>query len=422
MRYGSPKTAVLAINAGSSSIKFGLFESDGPGAPVRLAKGTLADSGPDPRLAIEGGSGSSQHDQHFPAGAKNEVIFAALLDEVDRRLGDTRLMAVGHRVVHGGRAFDQPVVVDDGVLDAIDRLTPLAPLHQPRSIEPVRTIQALRPDLLQVACFDTSFHHHLKPPVSRYALPRRYEDEGIRKYGFHGLSYEFVAGRLAQMSPSLAGGRTVVAHLGNGASLCAMRNGRSVDTTMGFSALDGLVMGTRCGAIDPGVVLYLQKAHGLSADEVEDILYHQSGLLGVSEISSDMRVLSKSSHAWAREAIDLFAFSVARETAAMANSLAGLDCLVFTGGIGEHDARIRAAVCLRLGWLGIECDPLKNDRGEMRIELSGSRVEVLVIPTDEESVIAHHTATAVAGRDPLGVRLQSSRLTAADQPEGREDR
>jgi acetate kinase len=393
--------AVLAINAGSSSVKFGLFTDDGNGMPVPLVKGTLDDAGSEPRLTVEGERGSSAHEQCFPAESTKEAVFGALLDAVADRLGDIPLVAVGHRVVHGGRDFEGPAVVDSDVLSAINRLTPLAPLHQPRSLEPMRVFAALRPGLRQVACFDTAFHHHLAPPVSRYAIPRRYEDQGIRKYGFHGLSYEFVAGRLAEIAPELSAKRTVVAHLGNGASLCAMQGGRSVDTTMGFSALDGLVMGTRCGALDPGVVLHLQTARGLSADEVEDLLYHQSGLLGVSGTSGDMRVLEKSDDARAREAIDLFAFHVARETAALANTLAGLDTLVFTGGIGEHDASIRAEICRRLGWLGVACDPSRNDLGDTRIDGPGSRVAILVIPTNEESVIAKHALGLMGDRASL---------------------
>lgn len=393
--------AVLALNAGSSSIKFGLFTQGGGGALVRLARGTVEEAGPEPRLAIQGGLGATAQERRLPAGAGTDAVLEALLATVDDRLGGTPLTAVGHRVVHGGRDFDGPAVVDADILSAIDRLTPLAPLHQPRSVEPMRIVEALRPGLRQVACFDTAFHHHLAPPVSRYAIPRAYEDAGIRKYGFHGLSYEFVAGRLAEIAPDLSAGRTVVAHLGNGASLCAMRNGRSVDTTMGFSALDGLVMGTRCGALDPGVVLHLQTAHGLSVSEVEDLLYHRSGLLGVSGLSGDMRVLAGSEDARAREAVDLFAFRVARETAALASTLAGLDALVFTGGIGEHDASVRAEICRRLEWLGLACDPARNARGDTRIDAAGSRVAVLVVPTDEESVIARYAMELGGGRKAL---------------------
>jgi acetate kinase len=280
-------------------------------------------------------------------------------------------------------------------MEALDALTPLAPLHQPRCLAPMRTILSLRSEVPQIACFDTAFHHGLAPPVSRFALPRRFEEIGIRRYGFHGLSYEYIAGRLADLSPALAGSRTVVAHLGNGASLCAMRNGQSVDTTMGLTALDGLVMGTRCGAIDPGVLLYLQQALKMSVSEVERLLYHESGLLGVSGISQDARTLLASSDPKAAEALDLFVFRIAREVAAMANSLGGLECLVFTGGIGEHADAVRSAVCARLRWLGVELDPEANDHSRAQISARESRVDVRIIPTDEEIMIARHCLTLV---------------------------
>jgi acetate kinase len=257
----------------------------------------------------------------------------------------------------------------------------------------MRTIMSLRPQLPQIAAFDTAFHHALAPPVSRFALPRRFEDIGIRRYGFHGLSYEYIASRLAGLSPSLAGARTVVAHLGNGASLCAMRNGQSVDTTMGLTALDGLVMGTRCGAIDPGVLLYLQQALGMSVSDVERLLYRESGLLGVSGISEDVRTLLASSDPRAAEALDLFAFRIAREVSAMASSLGGLECLIFTGGIGEHAGAVRSAVCARLSWLGVEVDLEANKLSKAEISSKGSRVDVRIIPTDEEIVIARHCLT-----------------------------
>jgi acetate kinase len=244
--------------------------------------------------------------------------------------------------------------------------------------------------LPQIACFDTAFHHGLAPSTSRFAIPRRFDQKGIRRYGFHGLSFEFIARRLAEISPELAGKRTVVAHLGNGASLCAMRDGASIDTTMGLTPLDGLMMGTRCGAIDPGVLLYLQQELGMSVGEVERTLYQESGLLGVSGISSDMRVLLASEDPHAAEAVELFTFRVAREIAAMANSLSGLECLVFTGGIGEHASQIRQAICERLRWLGAEIDPAANERADMRIHSAPSRVDVLVIPTNEEATIARN--------------------------------
>jgi acetate kinase len=267
----------------------------------------------------------------------------------------------------------------------------LAPLHQPHSLAPIRTLMALRPGLPQVACFDTAFHRTMLAVATRFALPRAYEGEGVRRYGFHGLSYEYIARTLRQAVPSLASGRVVVAHLGNGASLCAMRDGCSQDTTMGFTALDGLVMGTRCGTLDAGVVLYMLQQERLSAHEVEHVLYERSGLLGVSGVSSDMRTLLASADPQAREAVELFAFRIGQETAAMAASLGGLDGFVFTGGIGEHATEARAIVCQRLHWLGVELDAAANAGGAGRISTPSSRVEVHVIPTDEEATIARHT-------------------------------
>jgi acetate kinase len=301
-----------------------------------------------------------------------------------------------HRVVHGGPNFSEPVKLADGSLAVLDALTPLAPLHQPCCLSPIRSIRTFRPDLIQIACFDTAFHHGLVPPVSRLAIPRRFEQKGLRRYGFHGLSFEYVAGRLAEISPALPLKRTVIAHLGNGASLCALCHGRSVDTTMGLTPLDGLVMGTRCGTIDPGAVLYLQQGEGLSVDEVQQLLYRESGLLGISGVSSDMRALLTSSEPAAREAIDLFTFRVAQEIAVMTNTLGGLECLVFTGGIGEHSQEIRALICDRLQWLGVRMDSSANEAKHVHIDDQGSAVEILVIPTNEEMTIARHCAAALA--------------------------
>ena len=375
--------AILALNAGSSSIKFGLFETVG-GAPRLLAKGVVEDLGPTPRLVAKGPGGEVIEERSWDGGAAHGAVLGALLDWTEAHLGGDTLAGVGHRIVHGGRAFTGPVRLDASAIAAIDRLTPLAPLHQPRSLEPIRALAALRPGLLQVGCFDTAFHHGLAPPVSRYAIPRHLEADGIRKYGFHGLSYEYIAGKLAELSPGQAAKRTIVAHLGNGASLCALQHGRSLDTTMGFTALDGLIMGTRCGALDPGVVLYLQQAQGLSAKAVEDLLYHQSGLLGVSGLSGDVRTLSESRDPHAAEALDLFGFRAARETAALANTLGGLECLVFTGGVGEHSADVRARICTRLAWLGVGLAAEPGPDGA----IGSGPVDVRIIPTDEEVVIA----------------------------------
>jgi acetate kinase len=328
----------------------------------------------------------------------SEALLADIFDWTNDYLAGGTLLAVGHRVVHGGRDFDRPVKVTAITLEAMAALTPLAPLHQPRCLSPIRAIKLLQPDLQQIACFDTAFHHGLAPPVSRFAIPRKFEEMGIRRYGFHGLSFEFIAGRLAEISPILAGKRTVAAHLGNGGSLCAMRNGRSVDTTMGLTPLDGLMMGTRCGVIDPGVLLYLQQQGGMSADEVQDMLYKDSGLLGVSGISADMRVLLASEAPAAAEAIDLFTFRIAREVAAMANTLGGLECLVFAGGIGEHSREIRQQVCDRLRWLGVIMDHSANDELKECVSAENSEVDIRVIPTSEETTIARQCSAILFDR------------------------
>jgi acetate kinase len=386
------RDAVLALNAGSSSIKFGIYDT-GEAEPTTAARGML-ELGKNARLAAQAGDGSplvesSVHGDGLAAG------IAAILDWLETEFGNRRIVACGHRIVHGGSTFFEPSLLTSARIDAVEALATLAPLHQPRSIAPIRALSKLRPGLSQVGCFDTAFHRTMQPPASRYALPRSYEERGIRRYGFHGLSYEFIAGKLHE--EGRADRRTVVAHLGNGASLCAMRHGCSIDTTMGFSALDGLMMGARCGTIDPGVLLYLLQHDGMRTEELERLLYQESGLLGVSGISSDMRDLEASKAEHAREAIELFVFRAARETAALSNTLGGLDCLVFTAGIGEHSAGVRRAICDRLGWLGVVIDHEANDRHEPVISVSSSAVEVCVIATDEEFIIARHTLGAIGG-------------------------
>lgn len=385
--------AILALNAGSSSIKFGLFEIGRQGP---IAHGEIEGIGTAPHFIARDDRGAVIGERRWPeASVDHEALLGGLLEWVDAHLGADTLVAVGHRVVHGGRDFTGPVLLDDKVLAALDLLTPLAPLHQPHSLSPVRAIMAVRPGLPQVACFDTSFHHTLPAVATRFALPREYDVEGVRRYGFHGLSYEYIAGTLRRTVPWIASGRVIVAHLGNGASLCALRDGVSIDTTMGFTALDGLMMGTRCGTIDPGVILYMLQQKGLPAAEIETLLYQRSGLLGVSGISSDMRVLLESRTPEAREAVELFVFRIAREAAALAGSLGGLDGFVFTAGIGEHAAPIRAAVCKRLAWLGVALDPAANARHADRISARDAPVEVRVIPTDEEAMIVRHTLETI---------------------------
>ncbi len=384
--------AILSLNAGSSSIKFALAEIDDAAAPRRAASGAIESIGSAPHFFAKSGDGKPLTEQRWTTAdaPSYDSLMETLLRWVEDHTGSDTLVAVGHRVVHGGREFTEPVRVSVPVLDALAKLTPLAPLHQPHNLAPIRAILKLRPDMLQVACFDTAFHHTLPVLATRFALPRAYEAEGVRRYGFHGLSYEYIAGQLKQRAPDLAAGKIIVAHLGNGASLCAMHGSRSIDTTMGFTALEGLMMGTRSGSVDPGVLLYMQQQKGLSVQQVEHTLYEESGLLGVSGISSDMRVLLASGDSRAQEAIALFAYRVARETAALAGSLGGLDGFVFTAGIGEHAAEVRAAICERLRWLGVVLDPAANERGAARISTERSQVEVRVMPTDEEAMIHRH--------------------------------
>jgi acetate kinase len=389
---------IFTLNAGSSSLKFSLWQS-GTGMELReLFRGEVEKIGIDPHLSAWGPGGEAVIDRGFGEGGAN-LTHEDLLRELFAWLSQQRLdelEAIGHRIVHGGATFTAPVCVNDDVLDMLSKLEPLAPLHQEHNLSGVRTCAALHPHVPQVACFDTAFHQTMDPLARRLGLPRAYEEEGVRRYGFHGLSYEFIARRLGTIDPDLSRGRVIVAHLGNGASLCAMRNGRSVDTTMGFTALDGLLMGTRPGTLDPGAVTYLMREHGMSAAEIEDLLYHRSGLVGVSGISSDMRILLGSSDPHALEAVDLFVFRAAREIGALAASLGGLDGLVFTAGIGEHASAIRSHLCARCAWLGVMLDERANGAGKIRITTEGSRVRVYVIPTDEERMIAEHTVRYVA--------------------------
>jgi acetate kinase len=381
------RDAILAFNAGSSSVKFGLYDIEDLDNLRLVARGTLGE-GNAPRLVANAPDGETLCDVPVTGGDTAEPV-RMLVRWIEEKQHGRKLVACGHRIVHGGREFADPVRLTPPVMSALDKLSPLAPLHQPLSLSPVRALAGLRSDLLQVGCFDTAFHRTIEPLVSRYALPPEYGKKGIRRYGFHGLSYEYVAGRLADEGKKDK--RTIVAHLGNGASLCAMRGGRSVDTTMGFSALDGLMMGTRCGSIDPGVLLYLLLEQHMSAEEVQRLLYEESGLLGVSGISGDMRVLEASADPRARMAIDMFVFRASREVTALANTLGGLDCLAFTAGIGEHSAAVRGSICRRLGWLGMTIDEGANSAHAGTISALDTQVEVRVIPTDEEVMIAHHT-------------------------------
>jgi acetate kinase len=389
------RDAVLAVNAGSSSVKFALFSVSADAEIALACHGQVEGIGTAPHFRARDPAGAVLAEQRFAPDATYEDLLGALLDFVAAHGGGQEVRAVGHRVVHGGTEFDRPVRVDAAVLATLDALTPLAPLHQPHNLAAIRAIAARRPGLPQVACFDTAFHRSMPALAAAFGLPRALAEAGIRRYGFHGLSYEFLARRLRVLAPDLAAGRVIAAHLGNGASLCAMRAGRSVDTTMGFTALDGLLMGTRSGSLDPGVVLHLIEQRGMSAAEVSDLLYHRSGLLGVSGLSNDMRSLLESQDPRAAEAVALFVFRIARDSGALASSLGGLDGYVFSAGIGEHAAPVRAAVCARLAWLGVRLDPAANARGTGRISAPDSAVAMWVIPTDEEAMIARHTLETV---------------------------
>ena len=382
---------ILTLNAGSSSLKFALYK----GADETILRGVVEDVGQAPRVSL-----TAPHMRRLEppdlAGNTYEGVLDTLLQWLNAHLGGAAIGAVGHRIVHGGRRFADPVRIDEAVLAELDALIPLAPLHQPHNLAAIRAVARAQPALPQVGCFDTAFHRTMPAVAARLALPRALGDAEVRRYGFHGLSYEFIAARLRQVAPALARGRVVVAHLGSGASLCAMRDGRSIETTMGFSTLDGLVMGTRPGCLDAGAVLYLMQSRGMTAQAVEDLLYQQSGLLGVSGISGDMRELAASTRPEAREAVELFAYRLAGEVGRLAAALGGLDGLVFTAGIGEHDAALRAEICRRLAWLGVVPDPAANEGGHGRISADASSVEAWVVPTDEEAVIARHTHALVA--------------------------
>jgi acetate kinase len=386
---------ILTLNAGSSSIKFALFERDG--ALKEAIRGQVEGIGASPRLDTVApgekpvGRALSETDVH-----DHDSALGAVLDSLRSSISAMAIEAVGHRIVHGGIELTAPVVLDAGNLAYLATLNPLAPLHQPHNLSGVRAAQRAFPDAVQVGCFDTSFHRAHPWVNDVYALPRQLYDDGIRRYGFHGLSYEYVTGRLAEIAPLYAAGRVVVAHLGNGASMCAIRDGQSVGSTMGFTALDGLPMGTRCGQLDPGVVLYLIDEKKMSVREVEDLLYLRSGLKGLSGLSQDMRELEAAGTREAREAIDYFVFRARRELGAMAAILSGLDAVVFCGGIGEHATTVRARICEGFEWLGLELDEARNQASETVVSSDRSRVRAFVIPTNEELMIARHTARLTA--------------------------
>jgi acetate kinase len=383
------RQAILTINAGSSSVKFAIFKvRDGfqlaARGEIEIAEGAA-------HFLARDAAGQALVERTWPPTLPFETLIEAVLDWADSHLGDDTLMAVGHRLVHGGPDHAEPELVTAALLMELDGLVPLAPLHLPHNIAPIRAIERAKPTLAQVVAFDTAFHRTIPEVATRIAIPRRFEKEGVRRYGFHGLSYEYIAGRLGEIDPALARGRVIAAHLGNGASLCALQNGKSIDTSMGFSALDGLVMGTRPGEIDAGVLLYLEERHGMNAKSLETLLYNDSGLKAVSGISGDMRTLLASTDPSAKAAIDLFVFRMVREIGALTASLGGLDGLVFTAGIGEHAPKIRAMTVARLRWLGAELDHRANDANAIKISTSSSPIAIYVVPTNEEEMIARHT-------------------------------
>jgi acetate kinase len=392
----------LVLNAGSSSLKFSVYRTPEASGWLLDSHGQIAGIGTSPRLSASDGSGARLADEPV-AGADGTAAFDALVVWLRARYqGAARVIGVGHRVVHGGARYTRPTIVTPEVMTDLRALVPLAPLHQPYNLAAIdATIERL-PGVPQVACFDTSFHSSQPAVAAVVALPRDLCQGGLQRYGFHGLSYEYIASVLPEVAPEIARGRVIVAHLGSGASLCALRDGASVDNTLGFTALDGLCMGTRPGAIDPGVILYLFQALGLSVKEVESILYKKSGLLGISGLSNDMRELVDSSEPGARLAVEYFVYQAAKQIGSMASVLKGIDGLVFTAGIGENSAEIRKRICHACGWLGIDLDEQANSRREPRISRTGSRVSAWVIPTNEELVIARHTGAllglATAGR------------------------
>jgi len=397
--------SILVVNAGSSSLKFSLFRVDDAAGLHLAARGQLDGIGTRPRLKASDGAGSPLVDSGIAVSEAREVKDAVGLTGAWLRTQFTGepLLAVGHRVVHGGAEFSRPVRVDASVLSELERLVPLAPLHQPHNLAAIRMLLETQPQMPQVACFDTAFHRAHPQLADLYALPWEYYEAGVRRYGFHGLSYEYIATALPKVAPGIAGGRVVVAHLGSGASLCAMRAGKSVDSTMGFSTLDGVPMGTRPGGIDPGVLLYLVAQRGMPPAELEKLLYKDSGLLGLSGVSNDMRVLLESREPRARIAVDYFVYRVAREIGALAATLGGVDGLVFTAGIGENSADIRARIVGACAWLGVALDAEANRRGGPRISPDGGAVSAWVVPTNEELMIARHTHALVTGaprRDP----------------------
>ena len=386
--------AVLVVNAGSSSVKFSVYDAQ---TGVALMRGQVQGlGGANARFDLNDGSGDPLAAPAFGGAADHGAAIDHVLDVLAAHASTFALVAAGHRVVHGGPEHAAPVRIDERVLAELAALVPLAPLHQPHNVAAIEAVARRAPSLPQVACFDTAFHRSQPACAQLFALPPEITARGVRRYGFHGLSYEYVAGALAGMDPAAARGRTIIAHLGNGASMCAVQGGRSIATTMGFTPLDGLVMGTRAGNLDPGVVLHLQRALGHSLDDVERLLYHRAGLLGVSGVSADMRTLLASDDPRAAQAVELFCYRAVREIGSLVAALGGLDAIVFTGGIGENAAPVRERILAALGWLGVAVDPTANASHGPRITAANSPVAGYVVPTDEERTILRHTLALLA--------------------------
>lgn len=388
---------ILVINTGSSSIKFCAYDMD---SDALLLKGSMDGLQSSPTFHAVSGDGEKVEKREWGAGnaMEHEAAIAHIADFLRGHGGGHTLAAVGHRVVHGGTRFSRPIRVDAKVLEALEELCPLAPLHQPHNLRPIRALAEKRPDLPQIACFDTAFHRAQPDVAQAFALPEEIVARGVRRYGFHGLSYEYIASVLPELDPVAASGMTVVAHLGNGSSMCAMKGGQSVASTMGFTAVDGLPMGTRCGNLDPGVILYLIDSLGYDTKAVQDLVYKRSGLLGVSGISGDMRTLLASDAPQARFAVALYCYRIGRELGSLAAALQGLDAIVFTGGIGEHATAVRERVCHSAAWLGVQLDADANARGGPRIGSADSKVAVWAIATNEELMIARHTRAQLTER------------------------
>lgn len=402
MGVGSLQDVVIAVNSGSSSLKFAAYPASGD-ASSPLITGKVAGIGRDPVLIARDDNGTIEATgalQSIPDDADHRWIVGELLQRLQTRFSNLNPVAAGHRVVHGGRRFDGPVLIDAEIRKELEDLVPLAPLHQPHNLAAVDAITEIAPGISQVACFDTSFHRSQPRLAQLYGLPRQLTDEGFIRYGFHGLSYEYIASRLPDTLGSRGDGRIVVAHLGNGASMCAMKAGKSVATTMGFTALEGLLMGRRCGSLDPGIVLDLIERQDMTPADVRRLLYRESGLLGVSGISNNMQQLEASDDAHAREAIELFCYRAAREIGSLAAALGGLDALVFTAGIGENSALVRRRICEHSDWLGVALSPSANETNKRWISSTASAVDVCIIPTNEEAVIANATLALITTNRP----------------------